>query len=657
MSSTTTHDQNTMTDSVVIMMIEEKKSDIQRKTRLCCGISLNSLTKIAIHLILPLTLGIFTVAITFYQQEVSKQQQQEDRELARIQREQDLNISAAQREQDKIIAREQREEDELRRFQDLNISAVRRDLDLHIAELKRKADDLNAEKQRNISQEQRQYEFHMGQQQQQKQMTVEFEQYEQERTKYHAQLSLSYMNEISSLLEKYNGSLNSNPISAALGRAKTLNVIGQLGSNRSRPLIEFLHDAKQLTTKKNPLDLSGAQLNGIDFRGATGLYTRQNLALIGVHLNDAIFENMEIFQWDFTSTSLNGANFRNCNITNTIFDRASLIGADFSSSYLDMNTFSNVDLSMSNFHTSIIRSSYFHDANLIKANFSNIISDAKSIDRHLRFTYSNLISTTFRDAYLSKVYFRLCNMTYTDLSRTTIWNTLFFGSVLAFTSIVNSTLPLRLSSFPYANLSHADLSGSTCVEKKCEGDTVLSFHNALFHDGRIGRPRSTIISGGNASFCEAYDSITHAQVLLNVWEKQPINDFVLRRERTINNQCVYSMKKNETGKLYQKVRLNGPYKPSFDDLVSNRQAVVIFRAIISEGVEIFIEEKADTQRILLNHTLSRVGAVDNSPLVTSSPILLHSETKELIFRINFYKPGLIRWLHWIDIEINPLFSH
>ena len=459
--SCTTRDEIVITDPVVIIMDKKEKSAARQTSRLCCGISFDNLTKIAIHLIIPLTLGIFTVAITFYQQDVSNKQRREDRELARIQREQDLNISAAQREQDKIVAREQREENELRRFQDLNISTSQRDDDLYTAELKRNADNLNAEKQRNISLEQRQYELQMEQQRYEKQLAIEHERHEQERARYQAQLSLSYMNEIGNLLEKYKGSLNSNPISAALTRAKTLNVIGQLGSNRSRPLIEFLHDAKQLTTKNNPLDLSGAQLNGIDFSGPSGLHIRRNLSLVGIHLNGAVFKDLEIFQWDFTAASLNGAIFRNCNITNTIFDRASLINADFSFSYLDMNTFSNADLTMSNFHAATARSSLFNDAILIKANFSNVVSHAKSIERHLRFNYSNLISTTFRNAHLTRVYFHLCNMTRTDLSRITLVNTLFFGSVLAFADITDSKLPLKLDSFHYANLSHANLSGNS----------------------------------------------------------------------------------------------------------------------------------------------------------------------------------------------------
>ncbi|CAF3952966.1 unnamed protein product [Rotaria sordida] len=216
---------------------------------------------------------------------------------------------------------------------------MRRDLDLHIAELARRTDDLNAELQRNMSQEQRQHELEVEQQRYEKQMAIEHERYEQERIKYLAQLSLSYMNEISNLLEKTDGYLNSNPLTAALARAKTLNVIGQLGSNRSRQLIEFLHDAKQMTTDDKPLDLSGAQLNKLDFRGSSALHTRKKLSLVGISLNEATFEGLQIDGWDFTAASLNGANFRYCNISNTMFDQTSLIGADFSFSQLDLIIF------------------------------------------------------------------------------------------------------------------------------------------------------------------------------------------------------------------------------------------------------------------------------------------------------------------------------
>ncbi|CAF3834978.1 unnamed protein product [Rotaria sp. Silwood1] len=482
----------------------------------------------AIHLILPLTLGIFTVIITFYQQGVANKQRLEDRELARILREQDQNLSALQREQDKLIARQQREEDELRRYQDLNISAMRRDLDLHIAELARRTDELNAELQRNMSQEQRQHELELEQQRYEKQMAIEHERYEQERIKYQAQLSLSYMNEISNLLEKTDGYLNSNPLTAALARAKTLNVIGQLGSSRSRQLIEFLHDAKQMTTGDKALDLSGAQLNQLDFRGSSALHTRKKLSLVGISLNEATFEGLQIDGWDFTAASLNGANFRYCNISNTIFDQTSLIGADFSFSQLDLIIFDHVDLSMSNFHRSIGKSIMFEDSILIDANFSYVDFRAKSIERH-------------------------------------------------------------------------------------------------------------------------------AQVPLESWTQQPANGFIIRRESSINHECVYSAKKDARAALIQKVSLSGPYTPNFNDLVSKGLAVAIIRASFSVGTEILIEEANGRQKIC-NHTLSFPASEDSWSYVATSPMLLNTNTKDLIFTVAFLSPASMRWLQLLEIEINPLLS-
>lgn len=460
--SSNSQDQSIMTDSIVIIMEDEKserRSSFQNKRTLFCGITCGNLIKLISHLILPLTLGIFTIVITIYQQEISSKQRLKDREQAQFQREQDLNISAMQRERDLLIAREQREEDKQRRYQDLNISSLQRDLDIFIAESKRTGDDLNAEKQRNMSHEQRQHELKIEQQRYDQQILIENERYEQERSKYQAQLSLSYINEIGDLLGKHNGQLNLDSTSAALARAKTLNVIGQLGSNRSKNLIEFLYDAKQLTRNNNPLDLSGAQLNGIDFSTPSGLKVRQQISLVGIYLNNAIFQDLQIIGWDFTSASLNGAIFRNCNITNTSFTRASLIAADFSFSYLDLNTFSNADLSMANFHGVIGRSSIFDDAILIGAIFSNVEFHPMGSSRYIRFTYSNLVSATFRDAFLYKVHFRLCNMANVDLTGATIVDASFYGSLLAFASIVDNKYPLKFSSFQYANLSHANFSG------------------------------------------------------------------------------------------------------------------------------------------------------------------------------------------------------
>ncbi|CAF2086561.1 unnamed protein product, partial [Rotaria magnacalcarata] len=56
-------------------------------------------------LLLPLTLGVFTVVITFQQQSAAKQQRDEDRMAAELQRAEDRNASLMQRREDQDASR------------------------------------------------------------------------------------------------------------------------------------------------------------------------------------------------------------------------------------------------------------------------------------------------------------------------------------------------------------------------------------------------------------------------------------------------------------------------------------------------------------------------------------------------------------------------
>ncbi|CAF4130961.1 unnamed protein product, partial [Rotaria sp. Silwood2] len=62
------------------------------------GFKLRDSLKCISSLLLPLTLGVFTVVITFQQQKAAKQQRDEDRNASQLQREQDRNESALLRE-------------------------------------------------------------------------------------------------------------------------------------------------------------------------------------------------------------------------------------------------------------------------------------------------------------------------------------------------------------------------------------------------------------------------------------------------------------------------------------------------------------------------------------------------------------------------------
>ena len=88
------------------------QTDGQRhRYRIVNGLTLKNVLKLLSSLILPLTLGIFTMVITFHQQNTAREQRLEGRNELREQRLEDRNESREQRFQDRNESRKQREQD------------------------------------------------------------------------------------------------------------------------------------------------------------------------------------------------------------------------------------------------------------------------------------------------------------------------------------------------------------------------------------------------------------------------------------------------------------------------------------------------------------------------------------------------------------------
>ncbi|CAF4097018.1 unnamed protein product [Rotaria sordida] len=221
-------------------------TDLDRNSVGNCRLTLKDGLQFISSLLLPLMLGVFTVIITLEQQRISQEQRSQDLAELRLQREEDMNNSMLQRALDKQIAKEQREQDELRRVQDLNIS-----------ESKRAHDDELAEKQRDLLEKQKLHELAI------------------ETQRHQDALLVAYMNEVGTLLEKNNGCLSANPLTATLVRVKTLTLARQIDSTRNTQVVQFLYEAGQLTNGQHPLDLHGAEFNGIDLKVA--VQSRQQL--------------------------------------------------------------------------------------------------------------------------------------------------------------------------------------------------------------------------------------------------------------------------------------------------------------------------------------------------------------------------------------------
>ncbi|CAF1495751.1 unnamed protein product, partial [Rotaria sordida] len=110
--------------------------------------------------------------------------------------------------------------------------------------------------------------------------------------RYRDELLVAYINDMATLLEKSNGSLTADELTATVARAKTLTILRQLDTQRNIQIVRFLYEAKQLTGihKNSSLDLSTAELRDIDFR-YTAINTKKlnNLSLTGIFLSNATF--------------------------------------------------------------------------------------------------------------------------------------------------------------------------------------------------------------------------------------------------------------------------------------------------------------------------------------------------------------------------------
>jgi uncharacterized protein YjbI with pentapeptide repeats len=368
-----------------------------RQQKRYCGLTLREIFQFISSLLLPLVLGVFTVIITVHQQNVASRQRFEDRILAQEQREQDLNISREQRLQDLNMSAWQRE-------QDLNISRDQRIQDKDIAEAKRVQDDLIAEKQRNISEQQRAHELSLAQSQ------------------LRDSLLVTYMNDIGMLLKMNNGTLTNDPLTAILARAKTVTAIQQLDSPRNTYLIRFLYEAKQLTTGANPLDLSDAELDGIDFSSETIIYRKLcNLSLPGALLRNASFSKRDLSYANFSGANLDGAQFLMTKMNNADLSGASIVRTDLSSANLEYTRFDHVHSRRTQFRFAQVANATFFKSSLLQAVFisSNCVNASfHSADlEHADFTKANLKGVVFINANLLRTNFSGNNLNRMDFHR------------------------------------------------------------------------------------------------------------------------------------------------------------------------------------------------------------------------------------------------
>ncbi|CAF1287428.1 unnamed protein product [Adineta steineri] len=423
----------------------------------CCGLKIKDVLQIISQLLLPLILAIFTIIITFDQRSENRIQRNEDRSLAEEQRLQDLNISREQRENDRWIAEEQRQHDK------------------QIAIDKRTNDDLNADIQRNMTRDQRMYE-----------LDIEQERYKKDHEKYLDNLLLSYYNEMGVLFQNTNGtSLAFNPIIFSLARAKTLNVIEQVGPIRSRHLIMFLYGANQLTIQNKSLDLTEAYLNNIDLRSQRTLI---NIHLVGAYLNNASFDGQDLSYANFQNAHLNNASFKGSICIGTRFDGAYLNNADFTSANITHASFIQTNMQKANLYQTFGYRPLFQYTRMQQTNFSNSQFKFEQLDTK-GFVDSNLAQSHFYNANLEQSRFIYCNLTQVDFTHANLRSADMTGSTMSYASFDHTDLgwaTLYSANLSYANLSTIQCTGGQRNISACRLHQALTTDNALLPNNSFG---------------------------------------------------------------------------------------------------------------------------------------------------------------------------
>ncbi|CAF1006912.1 unnamed protein product [Rotaria sordida] len=323
------------------------------------------------------------------------------------------------------------------------------------------------------------------------------------------------MNDIGILFEKNNGSLTSNPVVAALSRAKTLQIVSTIGPIRAARLVCFLYDAGQLIRYKNPLDLSGADFRNVDFP----LWSFPQISLAGTHLHNTSFAGKDmsevdfhnanlvgidfrgtrLIKADFRSTDLTAANFSRATCVNVAFERAIMNNVVFSYAVLSLVNFSHVQLNGANFNGALCSELLFENGSMVRTDFSCTNFSSKVLFRHVNLTKATfyaanilgfvsrlsffkstmnyadfretrfsgsqylgcyIIGADFSRSYLENARFESCDLDTATFMHASLQSAIINKSSLAFTMIANAQL--SYTKFPQSDLSYANLSNVCC---------------------------------------------------------------------------------------------------------------------------------------------------------------------------------------------------
>ena len=439
-----------------------------------------------------------------HQQNVSNRQRLEDRQLAREQHEQDLNITRWQREQDREEERILREHDRttarVQRESDLYSIEQQRHLDLDISRQNQIADSLIAEKERILIEQQRAHEMY------------------KETMRRRDSLMTTYIQEMNVLIEQHNGTPTKNPWTAILMRVKSLTLIRQLDAERNSRVVYFLYAAGLLTDRQYPppLDLSEAELDGIDLSDWIFKQPMRDLSLAGAFLRNA----------SFVDRDFSGANFSDAILTGAHLNGSKFIGADFVRSNLFMVKAASANFTNAN----------FSGANMIKTYLRSSVLTGIKFTSETLLDHANLYTVYARNVsfinmkHLSFTIFTACQCYNAHFDNSVLIGNDFSHAILDRATFTRATLDrvqLIAASTAEANFTQASMLMTDCTEMKSV-NASFSFMTAAHTEFQKADLTSTNFAGAaiyKGDFSLAilkYAFLTHCMLAQTKWTKSDL---------------------------------------------------------------------------------------------------------------------------------------
>lgn len=334
-----------------------------------CKLVFNYLIKVMASLVLPLTLGMFTIFFTLHQQDMAMKQRAEDRQLVREQRMEDQRELQLQRKQEWEIATRQYEADNQARrenYQDEIVTAYFKEIgDL----IERNNGSLMFTKAAGI---------------------------------------LARVKTLN-IIRQLDGSRNKHVV-------RFLYESKQLSTEENC----------------FPLDLAGSDLLDIDFTHARLEISFEHFSLQGIFMKNCSFSEVHLLDVDFCTTTTENVNFSyadldtvdfgRTDIINSTFEYAELYDVDFSDSELVETDFIGIRAANIDFSGSVLDELWFTFAYSEDTDFSSCEIAYSDL------TESLLCRVNFESADISDVSFEMASINDGEFSEAILWGVSFISA-------------------------------------------------------------------------------------------------------------------------------------------------------------------------------------------------------------------------------------